>query len=437
MQATNVTNAIAPQGATAGSGQDKAAASGDGAFGSLLTQQIQQTSTREVPTPQERSPAIGEVSLSGGVKADAAVSGEVLEVLIGSLGTASDISADADFLKQVPELMEDTKASGKDLLKKLMPSIHENGVARTVDADGTSSEVALVEAMVLPVMQAAAKKGEIAEADGKKLPQDLPVDGESQPGQSVDNATLAAMMGTQFVSHVQQPAAERLRTADSPQPGASERNPVAIDRLVHEGAQAPDVRIQMETPTGSKLANDLQPVEPQTPPQSFSSLIVERVGTGVAKTATTLDIPSHINSPHWGSAVGDKVVWMLGNQNQSAELRLNPPSLGPLEVRVSVNDGQATLSFVTPHAPVREAIEAATPRLREMLGDSGINLGDVSVNVGTFSQQQSASQDQTQNRPASQYWATVASEAETGSYAAPLATSMRHLRDGGMVDLFA
>lgn len=440
MQATNVTNAIAPQGATASSSPEKALASDDGAFGSLLTQQIQQTSTYDSPTLQERPSAIGDASVPGGSRAvDAAVSGEALEALVSSLVAASDISTDADLLKQTQETMQDKKASGKDLLEKLTASIHEGGAERVEDADNAPSESALIGAVVLPALQAAGKKSDVAEANGKKLPQDLPLDDENQAGQSVDNAALAAMMGTQLVPHVQQPVAERLKTADADQSGASEKTPVALDRVARKEAHTPDVRIQLEIPTDSKLANDPRPTESQTPPQPFPSLMVERTGTDAASTVATarLDVPQHVNSSSWGSSVGDKVVWMLDNQNQSAELRLNPPSLGPLEVRVSMNDGQATLSFVTPHAPVREAIEAATPRLREMLGDSGISLGDVSVNVGTFAQQQSASQEQTQNRSASQYWAVAANEAETGGYAAPLATSVRYLHDGGMVDLFA
>jgi flagellar hook-length control protein FliK len=98
-------------------------------------------------------------------------------------------------------------------------------------------------------------------------------------------------------------------------------------------------------------------------------------------------IPQPVASQAWGGMVGERVVWMFGQQHQSAEIMLNPPALGPLEVRLSMSDGQANLTFTTQHAPVREALEAATPRLREMLSESGIGLGNVSVNVGNFSRQ--------------------------------------------------
>jgi len=95
-----------------------------------------------------------------------------------------------------------------------------------------------------------------------------------------------------------------------------------------------------------------------------------------------------VGAPGWGGELGQKVVWMVGQQKQSAELQLNPPNLGPLEVRLSLNQDQMTATFVSHHGAVREAIEAALPRLREMLADSGIALGNVMVGAESFAQQQ-------------------------------------------------
>lgn len=444
MQAVNITNAIAPQGAAASSGADKAATGGEGGFGSLLSQQLQQAFSHGSPVPQGKALGVGDVSVLDGLKADSAVSGEALGALVSGLVAASGKSkgvgteVDAD-LPQVSELAKDVQVPQKDLLIKQESNVAENGAEKSEGADGVPLETNPIGTAVLSVLQSVGKKSDVAETDGKKLPLDLPVDVDKKPDQVIDNTALAAMMGAQLAAHAQQPVADRPKAADAGQFGVGARSPAALENATSKGTHAPEVQIQAEIPSGSKLTADPQSVEPQAPLQSFSSLMVERAGGGAANTAVpALDVPPRVDSPHWGSAVGDKVVWMLGNQNQSAELRLNPPSLGPLEVRVSMNDGQATLSFVTPHAPVREAIEAATPRLREMLGDSGINLGGVSVNVGTFAQQQSASQDhQAQNRSASQYWVAAANETESGSYAAPVVTSVRYLHDGGMVDLFA
>ena len=72
----------------------------------------------------------------------------------------------------------------------------------------------------------------------------------------------------------------------------------------------------------------------------------------------------------------------------AAELHLSPPDLGPMSVRISMEQDQASISFSSAHAMVREAVEAALPRLRDMLGAQGITLADVNVSQHGSSQAQ-------------------------------------------------
>lgn len=105
-----------------------------------------------------------------------------------------------------------------------------------------------------------------------------------------------------------------------------------------------------------------------------------------------LPVAPRVGSTEWGGAVGEKVVWMANQSHQVAELHLNPPNLGPLEVRLTISNDQASALFVSHHSAVREAIETALPRLREMLADNGIMLGNVTVSSESFSQQQASDQ---------------------------------------------
>ena len=105
-----------------------------------------------------------------------------------------------------------------------------------------------------------------------------------------------------------------------------------------------------------------------------------------------LPVAPRVGSTDWGGAVGEKVVWMAGQGHQVAELHLNPPNLGPLEVRLTIGNDQASALFVSHHSAVREAIETALPRLREMLADNGIMLGNVTVGSESFGQQQASGQ---------------------------------------------
>jgi flagellar hook-length control protein FliK len=83
---------------------------------------------------------------------------------------------------------------------------------------------------------------------------------------------------------------------------------------------------------------------------------------------------------------------MANQSHQVAELHLNPPNLGPIEVRLTISNDQASAVFVSHQSVVREAIETALPRLREMLADNGIMLGNVTVGSESFSQQQAPDQ---------------------------------------------
>ena len=95
--------------------------------------------------------------------------------------------------------------------------------------------------------------------------------------------------------------------------------------------------------------------------------------------ATQPQIHTPFGAAGWGAELGQKVVWMINDKQQVAELRVNPPDLGPLDIKLTIDDHQTTAVFTSPHSAVREAVEAALPRLREVLAESGIMLGNASV----------------------------------------------------------
>lgn len=102
---------------------------------------------------------------------------------------------------------------------------------------------------------------------------------------------------------------------------------------------------------------------------------------GMATPSLSLATPMH--QPQWSEEVGNRIRWMVSNRVQSAELKINPPQLGPIEVRVSVNKDQMSVSFMSQHAMVRETLEDAIPRLRELMASQGFT--DVNVDVSQHS----------------------------------------------------
>jgi flagellar hook-length control protein FliK len=109
--------------------------------------------------------------------------------------------------------------------------------------------------------------------------------------------------------------------------------------------------------------------------------------------AASEELTAHVGTDAWNDQVGQKVVYMVGAEDQTASLTLNPPDLGPLQVVLSVSNGQADVTFSSNQLEVRQALENALPRLQEMMSESGIALGNATVNAGMSNGGQ-AQQDQ-------------------------------------------
>ena len=104
-------------------------------------------------------------------------------------------------------------------------------------------------------------------------------------------------------------------------------------------------------------------------------------------------LEARVGTPAWDGALAQKVTWMVTQQLQVAQLQLNPPNLGPMEVMLTVGNGpdpQTRIEFTSPHLVVREAIQAALPHLREMMENSGLSLGSATVSADSFQQQAQA-----------------------------------------------
>lgn len=109
---------------------------------------------------------------------------------------------------------------------------------------------------------------------------------------------------------------------------------------------------------------------------------------GAAPPPAPAPVPMHVatpaGSPGWPEEVGNRVSWMVGQAESHAELTLTPPQLGKVEVSISISGDQTSAQFVAATPAARELIEQSLPRLREILEQSGISLGQ--TDVGTSSQ---------------------------------------------------
>ncbi|UCX05316.1 flagellar hook-length control protein FliK [Shewanella glacialimarina] len=77
-----------------------------------------------------------------------------------------------------------------------------------------------------------------------------------------------------------------------------------------------------------------------------------------------------------------QLITMVSNGIQQAEIRLDPPELGHLTVKIQINGDQTQVQFHVTQSQARELIEQAIPRLRDMLAQEGLQLTDSQVSQG-------------------------------------------------------
>jgi flagellar hook-length control protein FliK len=109
--------------------------------------------------------------------------------------------------------------------------------------------------------------------------------------------------------------------------------------------------------------------------------------------------------------------------------------MGRVEISLSVNGDKAVANFVSANPAVREALEAAMPRLREVLADAGIQLGQ--TQVGAENAHQSAQQDKNGDNFAFGRNARLDADGalRTGAVTQPAPAMLK--KERGLVDIFA
>lgn len=151
-------------------------------------------------------------------------------------------------------------------------------------------------------------------------------------------------------------------------------------KLLQEGAAT---RATLEAALG-QLGRQAGTVSPADAGTLASALPLAPPAPGVTAAPDVAARPALpapvVTSPSFADAVSGRVQWLAQSGQQFARIDLNPAHLGPLEIHIQMDGDRAQVMFGAQHAVTREALETAVPRLREMLGQSGLQL--VQVNVG-------------------------------------------------------
>jgi flagellar hook-length control protein FliK len=144
-----------------------------------------------------------------------------------------------------------------------------------------------------------------------------------------------------------------------------------------------------------------------------------------APATPTLNVAAGVETPEFGQGVANHVSWMVDNNLQAAKLQVNPPQLGPIEVRIAVQGDHAQVWLVSHSALTRDALESSSPKLREMLGAQG--FGQVSVDIS-----QRSFQERTTPQPYD--WTPAASRSPSAAALPTTASSIARVANGSVDD---
>lgn len=196
-------------------------------------------------------------------------------------------------------------------------------------------------------------------------------------GNSSATTSVAQAFGqaTEAFKEQLQQAVQRAERTDAAESSNSERT-LSLDALRRQVADvAPsstsDARMssvqQGQTLTPQAAATREAQAQPSTP------------HTSAYEAARQAQQAIDILGPQAPERLRERVAVMFNTRTQAAEMRLDPPDLGRLNIRLSLNQDTTSVSFQVSTPQAREAIEQSLPRLRELLAEQGIQLADANV----------------------------------------------------------
>jgi flagellar hook-length control protein FliK len=87
---------------------------------------------------------------------------------------------------------------------------------------------------------------------------------------------------------------------------------------------------------------------------------------------------------------------MVANSLQNANITVNPPNLGPLEINIQTDQNKTNIQFIVTSSEVRQAIQDSIPALSKMFESSGLQLGQADINSRSYSQNRENAKTDTQ-----------------------------------------
>lgn len=211
------------------------------------------------------------------------------------------------------------------------------------------------------------------------------------------NATKAATLAATNAG-----SATKAEQMTSQSAAPAQKNNLSSNTSASEQVVAPTKLADAEA--AAQLADKLSqtPHNPQRSEQGFSAALANTQAVSAESRlvpATSATTPSAVHAEHVRQSINlmqqdaagqmrQQIGLMLSQQIQRAEIRLDPAGLGMMQIKIDVQQDQATVQFTVQQQQAKELIEQQLPRLREMLQQQGIQLTEGQVQQQSQQQQQ-------------------------------------------------
>lgn len=106
-----------------------------------------------------------------------------------------------------------------------------------------------------------------------------------------------------------------------------------------------------------------------------------RGAASAVPAATALTMPVDADAG-FDDSFGARIGWLADQHIGRAELRVSPDRFGTIDIRLQMDGNRVSADFQASHVEVRHALENSVGRLREMLGQQGLQLAHAGVGHG-------------------------------------------------------
>lgn len=301
-----------------------------------------------------------------------------LQNLLQEHGLSSLFSDIEQQLQQLAGPRQEAEGDGKASLLAMLGTLQQqltdsrpSGGKRAMGANSEAAGARAVEAIVINAPQnrtenRMAEPGETLRPQATTAPSASPSDARTAPLVAASSAEA---------KDAESPAAVPLKDSLRTVPGEGDLlAPKNTDKAATDNKMASlaNAVVQMQSP-GAERGPAAAVSAAQSAVSPAAPIPTER-GFTVQTMVNTL-----VGQPNWGQAVSQRVMWLAQQNISEAQLRLDPPDLGPVNVKISVQNDQAQVVFTSHSAGVREALDQSAQRLRELFAEQGLDLVNVDV----------------------------------------------------------